>query len=1208
MHVFELLSLDQMDRLALVLLHSVWQTALIAGIAALLVKSLWNGPSHAPLRYVIETSALASILLMPMLTWIWVSDHSKSVAPIDERSVATSTEFPLQNFASPQNVPPSVERFMPSLAEVNTPGSREVSKSSLVPLSVQQLSAEPISGFSLLIIARRCTVLFWLVGVGFFSLRLLRGLIANFMLQRNITWPTEALLLRIQAIAARFGWRRTPRVAVSDRVQQAVVTGYFRSIVLLPLAWTTQLPSDVLDAVIAHELAHLRRFDTWGILLQRITETLLFFHPAVWWLSGRISYDRELCCDELAARATGCTDNYAAALEHMGRLLQHVQPAQTDCQLSPGLGGQKMELLHRIKHVLALPLDGLDRKRTSPAPFANLLPVLWVGLVVAVMRAPVEAQVKETGPPANPEYTSAPAKAGKNDEQREGVEIRTTKERVHVELSRPATLNDAVMSRLKLAEKPIMLTIGADVEFSPDEDLARLISVPHLVALTLESPIEDRHVQQLANLKDLESLHLERSVLSRAGVQQLAKFPRLRHVGLQEMDVNDGDVRELLKLESLRGLQFGNCKITPAIIPDIARTSQLTSVNLRGCPLRAGDVSKLSQLPDLQMLYISSVAHDDPFTGDAILSACSQCQKLKYLNLEGVTFTVDGLRRLNAAANLHNLNVTGTIGPLFYPKVGPAYLKARELRFAALYTTERSYFGGSANWSGTRFTLDAVYHGELMSQAEYLSTKGGNATEEFPPRIPIRSWQRGMTEEDFATTNGQHSPRVDTTDENEEWASGNPTRLHYAMVVVTAKWNRKTVSCRGVTLGSRGLVAVPTELFREHKNGASDIEISVVKEPLEESFEAEIVGRHGPITLVQSDCSAFPMPISFRKPSTGDKVFAVEGVKWNDHLAIVGILSGQESVIVPPTLESFSNEPVEHADLIVSNLPQSQEFLGTPLANESGELIGLCLPLRNSDGRGYAISVAHLRDPLNALAAQAKRKPSSDSVLELKAGQFSWPETEAAQDAVVTVRGRHREAGKSAIRELVSNGIIVDPDGQILTTAEAVNDAESVSVEFGGEKHVATVIGIDDKVGLALLKIKPVESITALNAYLSPKIQVGDSVAAIARTHTFPASFSQKGILSAIDRTLEIDANQSYDALLQFDFAIQHGSGGAPLVDSQGILIGVIINVRAGSEDIGFAIPVRNVVQSVDNIRKKAGLSDLNSKNAGRNLPSTLIR
>ena len=119
---------------------------------------------------------------------------------------------------------------------------------------------------------------------------------------------------RARRLALRLGVRRAA-VFVSSRVRQAFVAGVWRPMVLLPAAWLAEMPPEMLEGVLAHELAHLRRLDLWAILLQRLVETFLFYHPAVWWLSRRLSREREMCCDEMAVAATGDRLAFTEALQ-----------------------------------------------------------------------------------------------------------------------------------------------------------------------------------------------------------------------------------------------------------------------------------------------------------------------------------------------------------------------------------------------------------------------------------------------------------------------------------------------------------------------------------------------------------------------------------------------------------------------------------------------------------------------------------------------------------------------------------------------------------------------------------------------------------------------------------------------------------------------------------------------------------------------------
>ena len=131
-----------------------------------------------------------------------------------------------------------------------------------------------------------------------------------------------------------------------------MAVGFIRPVVLIPASWLTQLTPQMIEAIIAHELAHIRRWDLWVNLVQRLIETLLFYHPAVWWLSSRIRLEREMCCDEIAA---GCFDRvlYARSLESVAKI------GQGNLLLATAFnGGKKMKLLNRIRYLLGLAPEG----------------------------------------------------------------------------------------------------------------------------------------------------------------------------------------------------------------------------------------------------------------------------------------------------------------------------------------------------------------------------------------------------------------------------------------------------------------------------------------------------------------------------------------------------------------------------------------------------------------------------------------------------------------------------------------------------------------------------------------------------------------------------------------------------------------------------------------------------------------------------------
>jgi beta-lactamase regulating signal transducer with metallopeptidase domain len=165
-------------------------------------------------------------------------------------------------------------------------------------------------------------VLAWATGVMACSLRLITGWVLSLRLIRasrsEVPQALEKLLGRVHR--ALLTTRRIPRLLVGERVTGPVVFGWLRPVVLLPVSAVTGLNEEQLLAVLAHELAHVRRYDFLVNTLQRGVESVLFYHPAVWWLSGRIRKEREHCCDDLAVRVCGDRFAYAQALIELEKM------------------------------------------------------------------------------------------------------------------------------------------------------------------------------------------------------------------------------------------------------------------------------------------------------------------------------------------------------------------------------------------------------------------------------------------------------------------------------------------------------------------------------------------------------------------------------------------------------------------------------------------------------------------------------------------------------------------------------------------------------------------------------------------------------------------------------------------------------------------------------------------------------------------------
>jgi TonB family protein len=230
----------------------------------------------------------------------------------------------------------------------------------------------------------------WTLGVLFFSLRLVWASRQISALRRQAQ-PAEAALLAIVAnLQERMMLARPLRVLVSAVADCPSVVGWFRPVLLLPTATVLGLTPQQLEAVLAHELAHILRYDYLVNMLQAVVETLLFYHPAVWWASARIRQERELCCDDLAVESCGDALCYARALTRLERL------RVTTPRLALGSAGGP--LLYRIQR-----LAGDEGWQRGPSKLAGIL-ALSLGLLCFTLNMPwargqqPDARVPEPAP------------------------------------------------------------------------------------------------------------------------------------------------------------------------------------------------------------------------------------------------------------------------------------------------------------------------------------------------------------------------------------------------------------------------------------------------------------------------------------------------------------------------------------------------------------------------------------------------------------------------------------------------------------------------------------------------------------------------------------------------------------------------------------------------------------------------------------------
>ena len=277
----------------------------------------------------------------------------------------------------------------------------------------------------------------WLIGVSALSLRLLASWRKVQRMQRHGTTPAPAVWQEcLSRLVARLRVRMPVKLVESALVEVPTVIGWLKPMILLPAAALVGLDPRELEALLAHELAHIRRHDYLINLLQTAIETLLFYHPAVWWLSRRIREERELCCDDLAVTVCGDGMVYARALATMEELRSI--PALT-------LAADGGSLLARIRRICggSSPIPDRTRPALTLSGFAVVslaASCLVIALTAALAgRSAVSLQADESpklAAAADFEKDANPVEPGSEPDNEKGAKLKLLIEAISQQESR----------------------------------------------------------------------------------------------------------------------------------------------------------------------------------------------------------------------------------------------------------------------------------------------------------------------------------------------------------------------------------------------------------------------------------------------------------------------------------------------------------------------------------------------------------------------------------------------------------------------------------------------------------------------------------------------------------------------------------------------------------------------------------------------------
>ena len=393
--MFEILAESALvDRFGWVLVHTLWQFALVAALAVVLQRALYR--CTAVTKYWALLVTMGAMVAVPVATWFWLAPADPPQRTIvlvtDEMPEAGPRPEPAHHSALPpaDEAITSVGVPAPAASEFETP-QPEPRPADLTPVNSASLFSRVQSRVQSWLPA---IVLVWLVGVFVAALRPLLSWHTVRRLRTDGVEPVrETIEAALRRAADRLGITRSVALLQSALVKAPVVVGCFRPAILLPLSVLTELPQSQLELILAHELAHIRRHDYLVNLIQAFVETLFFYHPGVWWLSRTIRNERENCCDDVAMSTVNNRAEYGEALLAMARLRSVATPLP--------LAARGGSLLSRIRRIAGC----------EPAPKlaggASILCGLLLALVL--LASATWGRTPATADPEPPTADAAPA-------------------------------------------------------------------------------------------------------------------------------------------------------------------------------------------------------------------------------------------------------------------------------------------------------------------------------------------------------------------------------------------------------------------------------------------------------------------------------------------------------------------------------------------------------------------------------------------------------------------------------------------------------------------------------------------------------------------------------------------------------------------------------------------------------------------------------
>ncbi len=643
-------------RLCLTLLHSLWQVALFV-LVVWMIERLWRKQSVERSYGLCVAVIILSLAALP-LTFAVIQIPEPTAVAVNDTAVSQGGH--LGHAVAPGLPTPSSPR---------------------VATDTKDLLLQPPTstmGFAIQETAEQDWAAIWLRfapwfagmyagGVALMLIRLSAGIIRAERL-RCLAESIAAgpLVESLQTLSRRWSMRVVPVLAQANHIVVPKVVGLLKPTILLPASALSGLSTAELEMILAHELAHVRRYDMWVTLLQRLSEVVLFFNPALWFLSRRIGLLREYCCDELACRELSASGResrmcYAEALLRVVELAKPDKSNRSELAALAASGRSPSELRRRLARLIGEPLCEPIR-----LPRAGLL--VLISLMLSLPFVPHIAESQSN--PLQEEETDA-------TQVIEFPQNRT----VGVIQSRPADSGGygygvdlyGGWQRVGPARGAVTISsdhhVRLDVSKVASADLSFMddIDPDAIQFLNLEgTDVNDEQLRHVGKLTGLRMLRLERTRITDSGIQHLVDLKKVQHLDLSAFGVNrdgfgvgDGAMAVVEQFPALESIVLRLSKVTDAGMEELAKCKSLKSVCIEGTSVTDNGLKYLLDLPNLYLLWLG-VYDEGANVTDEGMRTVGQMIQLKDLGLSGTPVTDEGISHLSGLSELESLKIDNT--------------------------------------------------------------------------------------------------------------------------------------------------------------------------------------------------------------------------------------------------------------------------------------------------------------------------------------------------------------------------------------------------------------------------------------------------------------------------------------------------------------------------------------------------------------------